>query len=370
MWRRPIAAATAAATIIAMGTVPPAAAWAAGPGELVYGYLDGDRLIDRARLGATARSCAVLVELGRPEGVYLPPRWYPYQVPGNGSSLVCPNLGVAVDLDEHPPQRPGPAELVVGWYGGDPGRSGNDLLVLRNFTVSMALPALDKPNYIGLADFDGDRRLDVYTWTDQGEGFATYLNTGGGILVPGPVRYCADQREYRLADFNRNGATDLVIAYDDRCADGWYGVTVVLDDGTVFELQNADDGRPSWMITVLYADRNDVPDILVYQPSGELWTFLGVGNGTFVRSPLAIRDTATVAVTETVRIMVLANDWASRRARVSIVVPPRYGTVDLAGGRSILYRPGPVSELTDQFVYRVTQDGHTSDAPVLVKVLP
>ncbi|MBF9133466.1 hypothetical protein I0C86_31575 [Plantactinospora sp. S1510] len=368
MWRRSIAATAATAAVIALGAVAPAAR-AAGPGEAFYGDLDGDGLLDRARLGAAVRYCLVLVEIGQAQGGYLSPEEHRYRVPGRASSAVCPGLGVAVDLDPVATGDPGTAELVVGWFSGNPGQPRQDLLVLRNFTVSTTLDALRRPNMVGLADFDGDRRLDVYAWTDQGEGFATYLNPGIGTLLPGPVRFCARQQQYRLADFDQNGATDLVLAYVGRCDDGTHGVAVVLDDGTVTELRSAPDGGPGWTINVLYANRDRVPDIVVYhQQGGGLRTFLGVGNGTFVESPLAVRDTATVALAGSVRIPVLVNDSASRRAAVSIVVPPVYGTVEVTDGRTVEYRPGPVPDLTDQFVYRVTQDGHTSDATVVVKI--
>ncbi|MFC6022308.1 Ig-like domain-containing protein [Plantactinospora solaniradicis] len=370
MWRKAIAVLAVSTTIIAISVVP-SAAQAAGPNEPFLGDLNGDRLLDWISLRNLPDACAVVVQFGRPGGGFLLPRQYVYQVPGSPGTLSCPQLGVAVDLDAAPPFQPGPAELVLGWYEGPPSRSGLDLLVLRNFVASAWIPSIDRPNYIGLADFNGDRRLDVYLWTDQGEGFASYLNPGTGGLVPGPVRYCAGRVQYRLADFDRNGAVDLAVAYADRCDDGANGVAVVLANGSVVNLLGGYDSTPSWTIHVLNADRNNLPDVLTYQqPSGRRWTFLGIGNGGFVMSPVARQDVVTVGADGSVRIPVLVNDWASRRAVVSISTPPTDGTAVVRDRRTVVYRPGPTAGSVDQFSYRITQDGRTSGATVLVRITP
>ncbi|GAB3962700.1 FG-GAP-like repeat-containing protein [Plantactinospora veratri] len=370
MWRRSIAALAATAMVVTIVAGAPVAR-AGGPSEPFLGDLNGDSVLDRARLDGTRRACAVVVEFGRPGGGYLPPQRHPYQLPGGTRSADCPQLGVAVDLDPASPTTPGPAELVVGWYDGPPSRPDYDLLVLRNFTVSARVPAIDRPNYMGLADFDGDRRPDVYLWTDQGQGFATYLNPGTGTLTPGPVRFCAGRVQYRLADFDRDRAMDVAIAYAEHCGDGSDGVAVVLDDGTVVRLQQSYDDRQSWTVDTLNANRDGNPDLLLYrQPIGRIWTFLGTGNGSFVSSPLAIGDTATVTVTGSVRIPVLGNDWASRRASISVVVPPATGSTEVTSSRMIVYRPAATVGATDRFVYRITQDGRTSDATVLVRIVP
>jgi hypothetical protein len=352
--------------MLAMVTaVPPAGA--AGPSDPLYGDLNGDGLLDRARLGTANRSCAVLVESGRPEGDYLAPRSHPYRVPGGGAPTACPDLGVAVDLDA----APGPAELVLGWYDGNPGRSGQDLLVLRDYRVAAVLPALRQLNFIGLADFDGDRRQDLYLWTDQGEGLASFLNTGTGTLTPGPVRYCAGPLTPRLADFDSDGAADVAIAYVDGCGDDSHGVAVVYGDGRVVDLQRGVDDRSRWTMHVLDSDRSGVPDVLTYhRPSGERRTFLAAGDGTFVRSPLATRDVVTVGAGGSVRIPVLRNDWASLRARVSVSVPPAYGAVEIGADGAVVYRPDPGAGPVDRFTYRISQDGQTSDAVVSIRVAP
>ncbi|MDG4789588.1 VCBS repeat-containing protein [Micromonospora sp. WMMD1102] len=365
----------AIAALAATAAIPPVLAWAsasgaARPNEPFLGDVDGDGVVDRVRLGVARPDCAVWVEGGRPDGGYQPAQRYTYRAPGAGRSARCPELGVAVDLDPGQPTVPGRAELVVGWYAGPPDRSGQDLLVLRNFAVSARMPALDSPNEIGLADFDGDRRPDVYLWTDQGEGFATYLNSGTGTLVPGPVRFCAARVQQRLADFDRDGAMDVAIAYADRCDDGSDGVVVVLDAGTTVGLQRDHHGRVGWTVDVLNADRGGTSDVLTYrQPTGEPGTFLGTGDGRFVSAPLAVPDTATVPVGGSVHIPLLANDWCGRRCQLTVVVPPSSGSVEVSGSHAVSYRPDATVESTDRFVYRLVQDGRTSEASVVVRVV-
>ncbi|GAA3726631.1 hypothetical protein GCM10022225_04770 [Plantactinospora mayteni] len=339
-------------------------AYAGGPGDPILGDLDGDGLLDRARLRTDPSDrCVVLVESGRAGSGYGAAVPHEYALPNGGG---CPDLGVAVDLD-----RDGRAELVVGRYGGLNGRNAPDLVVLRDFRMSVQLDGLAKPNALGRADFNADGLLDVYGWTDQGQGFASYLNTGTGTLVPGPVRYCARSLQYGLADFDRNGATDLAIAYRDGCTgQPSQGVAVVLDDGTVVQLLGGDDGSQSRTVHVLDANTDGMPDVIAYyQRTTPITTFLSLGDGTFAASPLAVPDQMTVSVQGSTRIAALANDQISTRATVDIVSPPAAGAVEVNPDRSITYTPDGSSNATDRFVYRISQDGRTSDAPVTLVIV-
>jgi hypothetical protein len=355
----------------ALGTVgalaPGCVAGADGPGEPIFTDINHDGLIDELTLGVAVdavASCTVEVRLAEAEGVLLPPVIHTYlTLPADEPN--CPDLGVAVDLHSSPDP-----QLVVGWFAGRPSTVDFDLLVLRNYTLTGGFEAIFQPSYLGLADFDGDGRPDLYEWTDQGEGFATYLNTGIGTAVPGPVRYCAGPLQYRLTDFNRNGATDLVIAYLEGCGDYFSGVAVVLDDGTVLDLEGDLDGFQSWTVDTPDANGDGVPDVVTYdQSTGAIRTFIGVGNGTFVTAPRAIRDYPTVRAGRSTRIDVLVNDYATSRARVSIVTPPQRGTVRLTADRSVIYTPDRTNPKTDRFVYRITDAGRTSNATVTLKIV-
>ncbi|MEN3610516.1 VCBS repeat-containing protein [Plantactinospora sp. ZYX-F-223] len=88
-------------------------------------------------------------------------------------------------------------------------------------------------NEIGTADFNGDGLTDVFWWSNQGEGFGTFLNTAAGQFVPGPVKQDEGEiNDYQLADFDGNGATDAVIAFHTAPGTPGNGVVMAFDDGT------------------------------------------------------------------------------------------------------------------------------------------
>jgi len=344
-----------------------APATAGGPGEPVIADVNGDGRPDHAVLttvvGATT-SCQVTVSLGRAGGGYGTPRPYTFlTLPADEPN--CPDLAAGLNLDADPA-----AELAVAWFAGPPTTIPHTLLVLDNFQVSNGFDTIYQPSYIGTADFDGDGRQDIYEWTDQGEGFVTYLATGTGGVVPGPVRHCSGPLTYQLADVDRNGAMDVVIAYIEGCGEYFSGVVVIRDDGSQYHLQADAVGLTSWTVETTDANGDGIVDVVTHdQNTGARDTFIGLGTGTFVRSPVAIRDYPTVSGRKATGINVLANDYATDRARVTIWTPPRYGTVKVTTSRTIIYTPDPVHGTRDVFIYRLTQDGRTSNAAVSLKIV-
>ncbi|MEE6306092.1 Ig-like domain-containing protein [Plantactinospora veratri] len=341
---------------------------AGGPAEPIVADVNGDGRMDRVVLDlvttGTATTCRAVVNLGLAGGGLGPAHPYPFlSLPANEPN--CPDMGVGLDLDTDPA-----AELAVTWFAGPPTTVAHTLLALDNFRVSRGFNAIFQPSFIGVADFDADRRLDIYEWTDQGEGFASYLNPGTGALVPGPVRYCSGPLTHRLADFNRNRAMDVVIAYIEGCGAYFSGVVVILDDGSQRHLHSDVEGLTSWTVETGDVNRDGLVDVTTYnQLTNEITTFIGLGNGNFVRSPVAVRDYPTVSGRRATGIQVLANDYASDRAKVTIWTPPRYGTVKVTTNQTIIYTPNPVHPRTDMFVYRITQDGKTSNAAVSLKIV-
>ncbi|MFY1687622.1 FG-GAP-like repeat-containing protein [Plantactinospora sp. WMMB782] len=359
---------TAAITTAGSVSTDVSGAAAGGPGEAVIADVNGDTRPDRVvldRLVGASTACRAVVSLGLPGGGYGAAQPYTYlSVPATEPN--CPDMGVGLNLDTDPPD-----ELAVAWSAGPPSTVSHTLLVLDNFGIAGGFNTIYQPSFIGAADFNGDGRQDVYEWTDQGEGFATYLATGIRGLTPGPVRHCSGPLTHRLADFDRDGAMDVVIAYIEGCAAYFSGVVVVLDDGRLIHLHADVEGFDSWTVETEDANRDGVPDVTTYSElTGEVTTFIGVGNGTFVRSPVAVRDYPTVSGVKATGIVVLANDYfAAGRLKVSIWTPPRYGTLKVTTNGTIIYTPNPVHGRTDTFVYRLTQDGRTSNAAVSLRIV-
>ncbi|WP_159079398.1 FG-GAP-like repeat-containing protein [Plantactinospora sp. BC1] len=362
----------AATTVMIMATAggvgvggPPARA--GGPGEPIVADVNGDARPDRVVLDLTvgaATTCRVVVSLGLAGGGFAPPQPYGYlTLPA--AEPNCADMGVGLNLDADVA-----AELAVTWFAGPPTTVPNTLLVLDNFRVTRGFNTVFQPSYIGTADFDGDGRQDIYEWTDQGEGFVSYLATGTGTVVPGPVRHCSGPLDHRLADFNRNGAMDVVIAYIEGCGAYFSGVVVVRDDGSLYHLHTDVAGLDSWTVQTGDVNHDGLVDVTTHdQSTAEIATFISLGNGSFVRSPVAVRDYPTVSGRKATGIRVLANDYATDRTRVTIWTPPQHGTVKVTTNRTIIYTPNPTHGATDTFVYRLTEDGRTSNAAVSLRIV-
>jgi hypothetical protein len=343
-------------------------AWAGGQGDPLLGDLNGDGIADRATLVETAAQCDVQVELGNASGGYGPPTTHSYPKPGTGIAY-CPDMGVIVDLGGD-----GTAELVLAWFAGRPPGVDTDLLVLRDYTPAGGFVAMvDQPSFIGVADFNGDGLTDVYQWTDQGDGFHTYLNTPSSQLVRGPLWIsCIDAPNYELADFDGDGATDVVMGYVMYgCPSPLpsIGVVVLLDDGTKVPLQDGDATPGYWTVDVVDADRDGVPDVKTTNlETGEVSHFIGNGDGTFTAAPTAVDDVAHAYRKVNKVIKVLDNDAATSSATLTIVTPPAYGTVTVNSKRQVVYVRTAGHRKTDSFVYQLTDDGKTDTATVTVQI--
>ncbi|MEV0727258.1 FG-GAP-like repeat-containing protein [Polymorphospora sp. NPDC050346] len=353
----------AAAVAGAVMTAAPAA-WAGWQGDPLFGDVDGDHVTDRVTLaGGGPDECGVTVELGTGGGGYGPGTVHGYPDPSGGGGH-CPDMGVVVDLGGD-----GTVELVLAWFDGRPPGVTHDLLVLRDYAPAGGFDAIFQPSYIGLADFNGDGRQDVYEWTDQGDGFRTFLNTEAGTLVPGPVEYCGGQPDFELADFDGNGATDVVIAFYEGWCGPFSGVVVVLDDGSTRYLEQDEWGDDGWEVDLVDLDGNGRPDVQTTNWSGTVRLFVNNGDGTFTPGIRAVEDRVTVGPTNRKRINVLDNDVVVPGTVLTVTTPPKYGTATVTAQNTIAYvRTDTSHDKRDIFGYRITSGAQTSDATIIVRV--
>ena len=244
--------------------------------EPLIGDITGDGIADRVTLGGTPDDgCTATVERGKRNGGYRRPVVHEFATDAPGE---CPDMGVVLDLGGD-----GHLELVLTWFWGS-AVEGLDLLVLRDFVEVARYDTVQQPQYIGTAHLDTDGLLDLYEYTDQGEGFRSYLNTPSGALVEGPLRSCEEtgDQDYQLHDLDGNGAQDIVFNFYDWCyapdpdADG---VVVVFDDGTVVPLVAGQGSGSGWDIEVLDLDGDGDLDLRTTDRSGSGIVYTHVNNG-------------------------------------------------------------------------------------------
>lgn len=360
VWRRAFFAVVVAAALVVGG--PAATAVAGGQNSPMIGDVDGDGLADRATLVADGPGqCAVRVELAEPGGGYGAPATYTW--PDESGIGYCPDMGVVVDLESD-----GAAELVVGWFWLRPPGYPTELIVLRDFTPAGGFDALYQPSYIGVSDFNGDGRPDIYEYTDQGDGFVTFLNTGPGELVPGPVNYaCFDPFTHELTDFDGDGATDVLLPFGGGLEGVDNGVVILRDGGQRLYLHQLDDEYHAWNAAVVDADSDGTRDVrTVDETTGEVTHFIGDGLGGFAESPVATTDVVQVPYLGQKTISILVNDVVTSAVTFDIVTPPTQGVIVKTNGKGFVYRNDVNQD--DSFVYRLTQDGKSVTATAYLRI--
>lgn len=366
MWRKRIAilvVMAAVAAVGAVGTVAPAAR-ANAPGESIFGDFNADGFQDEAVLGSVAPNlCSVIVTYGAGPGVFVPPVVYIYLRPGGITN--CPDIGTAFEVTGMPPDH-----LWLGWSTAPPSNLGFNRIVLdprSSFQISATSNSpVTSPVFIGAAVFIPGARPTTYSYGKGG--FVTFVVTPP-TTTPGPERWCAeDVSAVTLRDFNGNGALDALLPYTNGCATSSNGVVVVLNDGSVRHLQIDRTMTTTWKAKVVFANSDKIADVqTTNQNTGEINAFIGATGGIFVPSPTARDDSVTITDARRTAIDVLANDYATTRARRPRPTPPRVGPVTVTSRRTVIYTPRASHGTTDRFVYQLTENGRTSRATVRIR---
>ncbi|MDG4824797.1 hypothetical protein O7635_23345 [Asanoa sp. WMMD1127] len=334
-------------------------AFAGGQYEPLLGDVNADGRTDRATLVDLEGDCGVDVELGQAGGGFGPATRYTWPDPSEVG--YCPDLGVIVDLGGN-----GTAELLLAYFNGRTPGVDSDVIILESFTPTGGFDAITRPSYIGLENFNTDALVDVYEWTDDSDGVVTWLNTPSGQLVAGPVHQGGISMDFEFADFDRNGATDLVAGFDGAWPETpGFGAVVVLDDGERIVLRDDD----VYEVDALDANGDHKLDVRLerYDPAGNVVShFIGDGRGHFTEAPTAVDDTVQVRHLEQKTISVLVNDAATSAATLEIVTPPAYGTIVRTTSKGFVYRN--TTKHDDSFVYRLTVDGKSDTAKATLRV--
>ncbi|HEY0699906.1 MAG TPA: Ig-like domain-containing protein [Micromonospora sp.] len=291
---------------------------------------------------------------------------YTFLKPGGGGIIeACPDIGTAFNYDDDPAD-----ELWIGWSAGPPSTLSYNRLILddasHRFRAIGTFTSPVTPVFLGTAVFTPGGI--PTNWSYGRGGFATYI-ISGGVRGLGPEQWCStDVPAVQLKDFNHNGAMDALVAYSNGCVDSDNGVVAVLDNGAVQHLQQDLTRTQTWTARVVHADDDRIPDIRTEnRTTGEVEYFIGVGDGRFVASPTANPDSVPVVDGKKVNVPVLANDYATSQARVTIVTPPRYGRAQVTSARTVVYTPDAHHGEVDRLVYRITEEGRQSTTSVYLR---
>jgi hypothetical protein len=197
-------------------------------GALAIGYLNKDAPIDLIVGGTDDRGVATLgVMLGNGDATFKPPIAYELLPGAEARSIALTDFDTDEDLDVVSAGGNGPPEIFLN--NGD-----------GTFGAAVALPKGPNEQRAGhavsvqVADIHGDAHPDVVTYS--GGGFDVWHDQGHASFVAStlPAISGLDRGAgLALADFDRNGATDLAVAGTDH-ATGNGAIVVMLGKRGVF----------------------------------------------------------------------------------------------------------------------------------------
>jgi len=177
------------------------------------------------------------------------------------------------------------------------------------FQAPVLYPVADWTQDLAAADFDRDGRLDLAVTVNNPQiGLALLVGNGDGTFQPAvhfPNTSGFDAPTIAAADLDGDANPDLVIGHEIACYTApctvAHSITVMLGngDGTFQPASEIEIGTTTADIAVADFNRDGKTDLALASNSSRVIVMLGVGNGTFLQQPTMIMTPDTFAVDAT-----------------------------------------------------------------------